>query len=347
MSLRARIAAAGSLAVAVTVVLAAVIVYLAVRAELRGNIDDALRQTAGRMLQSERAPLPGPGPEGVPFDRGSIPAPAAPFGGARGYVQLVTPQGDVLRPPGEQSRLPVDGRSLEIARTGTGEHLADRNVGSTELRVLTRGAGGGAVQVARPLTEVNDQLRGILLILVLVSAGGVALAALLGALVARTALAPIARFTRRTETVAADPDPSQRMEVVGRDELSRLAASFNATLDALERSVEAQRQLVADASHELRTPLASLRANVQVLEEADRLPAGELAALRADIVSELDELTALVADVVELARGAKSAAVVDDVRLDEIVAAGVERARGRAGEMAEIRGRARARGGGG
>ena len=164
---------------------------------------------------------------------------------------------------------------------------------------------------------------------------------------ARTALAPIARFTRRTEAVAADPDPSQRMEVVGSDELSRLAASFNATLDALERSVEAQRQLVADASHELRTPLASLRANVQVLEEADRLPAGELAALRADIVSELDELTALVADVVELARGAKSAAVVDDVRLDEIVAAGVERARGRAGELAEIQRRARARAGGG
>ena len=77
MSLRARIAAAGSLAVAVTVVLAAVIVYLAVRAELRGNIDDALRQTAGRMLQSERAPAAGTGlRRGCPFDRGSIPAPA-------------------------------------------------------------------------------------------------------------------------------------------------------------------------------------------------------------------------------------------------------------------------------
>ena len=137
--------------------------------------------------------------------------------------------------------------------------------------------------------------------------------------------------------MAADPDPSERMEVVGKDELSRLATSFNAMLDALELSVEAQRQLVADASHELRTPLASLRANVQVLEDADRLPAAELAALRADIVGELDELTALVADVVELARGAKAATVVDDVRLDEIVAAGVDRARGHAGETVEIR----------
>ena len=59
----------------------------------------------------------------------------------------------------------------------------------------------------------------------------------------------------------------------GDDELSRLARSFNATLDELERSVESQRQLVADASHELRTPIASLRANIQTLEEADRLPA--------------------------------------------------------------------------
>ncbi len=335
MSLRARIAAAGSLAVAVTVVLAALIVYLAVRAELRGNIDDALRQTADRITHVERPPLPGP--RGVPFDRDRIPTPAAPFGGAPGYVQLVTPEGNVLRPLGERSRLPVDGRSIQIARAGAGEHLTDRSAGGTELRVLTRGAGVGAVQVARPLTEVNDQLRGILLILVLVSAGGVALAAALGALVARTALGPIARFTRRTERVAADPDPSERMEVVGKDELSRLATSFNAMLDALELSVEAQRQLVADASHELRTPLASLRANVQVLEDADRLPAAELAALRADIVGELDELTALVADVVELARGAKAATVVDDVRLDEIVAAGVDRARGHAGETAEIR----------
>ena len=89
----------------------------------------------------------------------------------------------------------------------------------------------------------------------------------------------------------------------GSDELARLARSFNATLDALERSLPAQRQLIADASHELRTPIARLRANIQVLDEADRLPPAEQQSLRADIVDELDELTALVGDVVELARG--------------------------------------------
>jgi two-component system sensor histidine kinase MprB len=147
--------------------------------------------------------------------------------------------------------------------------------------------------------------------------------------VARAALAPIARFTTRTEKLTGSLDLSRRLEVQGADELARLAVSFNASLDALERSVDAQRHLIADASHELRTPLASLRANIQVLGEAERLPASEQAALRRDIVEELDELTALVADVVELARGAKREAATDDVRLDVLVQGALDRARRR------------------
>ena len=196
--------------------------------------------------------------------------------------------------------------------------------------------GQGAIQVARPLDEIDRQLDRIVIVLLVVGASGVALGAGLGAIVARTALAPVERFTRRTEELAADPDPSERIEVTGDDELARLAGSFNSTLDALERSVEAQRGLVADASHELRTPIASLRANIQTLEDADRLPEGERAALRADIVQELDELTALVADIVELARGAKPGEALDDVRVDEIAGAVVTRARARAGERVEF-----------
>jgi two-component system sensor histidine kinase MprB len=172
---------------------------------------------------------------------------------------------------------------------------------------------------------------------VVVGAGGIALAAGLGFGVARSALRPIAAFTRRTEALAGSPDVSQRIEVAGRDELGRLARSFNRTLDALEASVDAQRHLVADASHELRTPLASLRANVQVLEQADRLPPTERAALHADILQELDALTALVADVVELARGARPGEALDDVRLDELAASLVERTRRRAGDGVRFR----------
>jgi two-component system sensor histidine kinase MprB len=162
----------------------------------------------------------------------------------------------------------VQARAREIARAGEGEDLADVTADGVHVRVLSTAlpGGRGALQVARPLDEIDRQLEQIVLVLVLVGAAGIALGAGLGALVARTALAPVARFTKRSEELAADPDPSQRMEVSGRDELARLAASFNTTLDALERSVEAQRQLVADASHELRTPIASMRANIQTLE---------------------------------------------------------------------------------
>ena len=341
MSLRTRIAAAGTLAVGLTVLLAALAVYLGVRSELRGEIDESLGKVADLVQVRFEAPAPAPGAfnEGIPLERDRLRRRGEPFGGATGYVQLVTDSGSALPPPGVvRPRVPVDAIARRIARAGSGEELTDMTVGDTHLRVLTRGVeGGGAVQVARPLTEVDEQLAGILLVLVLVSAGGVALAAGLGVLVARTALAPIGRFTRGTEAVAADPDVSRRMEVgAADDELSRLARSFNATLDALERSVGAQRQLVADASHELRTPMASLRANIQTLEDADRLPTDERAALRADIVEELDELTALVADVVELARGSKPGVALDDVRLDEVVAAVVERTRSRAGERVEI-----------
>ncbi|MBN1530191.1 MAG: HAMP domain-containing histidine kinase [Thermoleophilaceae bacterium] len=334
MTLRTRIAAAGTLAVGVTILLAAVTVYVGVRAELRGEVDHALRDVAdGVQLRFAGPP---------PFDRGLLRRRAEPYGGATGYVQLVTNTGQALPPPGVvRARVPLDSDARDIAGRGSGEHLSDMTVGGTHLRVLTRGVpGGGAIQVARPLTEVDDQLGGILLVLALVSAGGVALAAGLGVLLARTALAPIGRFTSRTEAVAADPDVSRRIEVgEADDELSRLARSFNATLDELERSVESQRQLVADASHELRTPIASLRANIQTLDQAERLPPGDLTALRADIVEELDELTALVADVVELARGAKPGESLDDVRLDQVVEAAVERARARAGDRAEIRAR--------
>ena len=201
----------------------------------------------------------------------------------------------------------------------------------THLRVLTRGAGEqGAVQLARPLDEVDRQLDRVVLVLLLVGAAGVALGAALGALVARTALSPVASFTRRTEELAADGDTSQRIQTERTDELGRLARTFNTTLDALERSVEAQRHLVADASHELRTPIASLRANIQTLEHSERLPEAERASLRADILEELDELTSLVADIVELARGAKPGELVDDVRVDEIVEQVAARARARA-----------------
>ena len=341
MSLRTRIAAAAGLAVAVVVLVAAAAIYFGVRAELRGEVDRSLRERAGAIAQlagdrgGPEAGAGGPGPPGSgrPGERGrGFPSPRPePFGGPEGIAQLVLPSGRVLRPPGADEAVPVGARAREIARTGSGEYHNAATGKGTHLRVLTRGAGDrGAVQLARPLDEVDRQLDRVVLVLLLVGAAGVALGAALGALVARTALSPVASFTRRTEELAAEGDTSQRIHTERTDELGRLARTFNTTLDALERSVEAQRHLVADASHELRTPIASLRANIQTLEHADRLPEAERASLREDILLELDELTSLVADIVELARGTKPGELVDDVRVDEIVEQVVARARARA-----------------
>jgi two-component system sensor histidine kinase MprB len=225
---------------------------------------------------------------------------------------------------------------MAVARSGHGSFLSDSHVGSTQLRVLTAGVGGrGAVQIALPLTQVDDALRHQLVLLVVIAAAGIALAALLGVLVARTALAPIARFTRQTERIAANPErlERERVDVHGGDELARLAQTFNRTLDALEQSVQAQRNLVADASHELRTPIATIRANLQLMRDEELLSPEDREALRADVIEELDDLTGLVGDVVELARGSKLSAAPGEVRVDEIVSAAVERARRRSPEL--------------
>ncbi len=378
MTLRTRIAAVAGVSVALAVAAVAVGLYVAVSTDLRGEVDKGLRERARPFAQSPpgggggrsgevggaegpgppplfggEPPPVGPGPGGGDggLGEGGLPSSVqpAPFGGASGYVQFVAANGTVRVPGGQGSspaQIPTTAQDRAIARRGSGSSLSDRTVRGVKLRVLTQGLDTrGAVMVARPLGEVNSELNRLVLILAIVGAVGIALAAGLGAVVARVALAPVRRFTARTETLTEESalrgsslDLSRRLEVEGADELGRLAESFNRTLDALERSIDSQRRLVADAGHELRTPIASLRANIQVLGEAQRLPAAEQESLRADIVGELDELTALVADVVELARGTSSEGrQADEVRLDAIVAAAIEKAGRRGGVCFEQR----------
>jgi two-component system, OmpR family, sensor histidine kinase MprB len=319
VTLGRRLALVAGLAVTLAVAGVAIALYLAVRSELRGEVDDSLRERAAvatKIFSAQRQPPRRP----------ALPTPR--FGGAAGYLQIVKRDGSVQPPPGGgQPRLPVDDRVRRVAAGEERSFLTDRTVAGTHLRVLTAPTAQGAVEIARPLTEVDRVLDRLLLVLALVAVGGVALAVTLGAAVARAALAPVSRFTRRTEELAHDPDISHRLDVVGRDELARLASTYNATLEALERAVKSQRQLVADASHELRTPLASLRANFELLRRDVQLPPAEREGLLCDVVEQLDELTALVTDIVELAEDSRPPEHLDDVRLDEIVSQVVDRAR--------------------
>ncbi len=345
MSLRARMGFAAGAAVALAVIAVAVSAYAGMRSELRGQVDQSLQTLRNQVLHGPGGGQGGPGGSGLPgggfgeppgvrdeglgIDQRNGPG----FGGPRGIVTLIYRDGGTYSPQGQQDQIPVDASMKAFAAKGRGSHYTEVHAGTTHLRVLLTGLGAdGALAVALPLTDVDHALSSQLLLLVLIAAGGIALAALLGMLVARTALAPIARFTRQTESIAADTDwiGHERLDVVGNDELARLARTFNTTLDALERSVEAQRNLVADASHELRTPIASLRANLQLLHDEALLSPEDREALRMDMIEELDDLTALVSDVVELARGTKTGGEPGDVRVDAIVADAVERTRRRA-----------------
>jgi two-component system sensor histidine kinase MprB len=229
---------------------------------------------------------------------------------------------------GSSRGLPVTSTTLEVA---AGEHDAfseDLQLDGSHLRVLTERVGPGlAVQVARSLDEVDDTLARLGLILGAVVVVGAALAALLGRAVSGTAVAPVARLTDAAEHVTRTRDLGRRIEAPGRrDELDRLATSFNAMLAELEQAVAAQRQLVADASHELRTPLTSLRTNIEVLARPNGLPESDRRRLLSDVIAQLDELGGLVGGLVDLAREGEPEAE-REVRLDHLVETVVARAR--------------------
>src|SRR5206468_8802173 len=152
------------------------------------------------------------------------------------------------------------------------------------------------------------------------------LSIVLGSWIAESALAPVRRLTQTAEDVARTRDLSVRLPEDGTDEIARLGAAFNQMLVALDNSLAAQRRLVADASHEFRTPLTSIRANAELLERG-RVHEDEQNAVARAVVDQVDELDGLVTDLIELALDGEAATRFEDVRLDELVAAEVERMR--------------------
>ena len=316
MTFRARLALVAAAAVALAVVVASVVVYFVVRSELYSPIDDDLIQTA-RVVQE----APPDDVERALFHLHSK------LGGVTDYFQVVKPDGSAILPLGKTVKLPVNDRDLAVSRGEASTALRDVTVEDTHLRMITFPVGGVAVQAIRSLTEVDHTLARIKNFLILIGGLGIAFAAALGMLVARAALAPVRRLTTATETVTETGDLSQRIDDRGSDELSRLATSFNSMLAALEDSTRAQRQLVADASHELRTPMTSLRTNIEVLASERELPPGERERLLDDVVEQLGEMTTLIAELIDLARGEDQQGEAEEVRLDLLTADAVERAR--------------------
>jgi two-component system sensor histidine kinase MprB len=336
VSLRRRITLVGAAAVAVAVVLACTVAYVAVRGELLGQVDEQLRQQGSTIQRFARA-IGTPGARPPAARRFGQLAPQE--GGPLAYVQALRADGtprDDLTPAGSYS-VPVDAVDREVATGRRQTALRDETAGDVRLRILTVSLGDyGAVQLARPLNTIDALLGRLRLVLLAVCLGGVGLAVILARAVTRRVTAPLRTVTDAVDHIAETHDLARRITVTADDEVGELAKRFNGMLDqltvsreALAGSVTAQRQLVADASHELRTPITSLRTNLEVLIEEQREPLASesRARLLADLLDQTEELSALVADVIELARGDVEPSAVEDVRLDEVTAAAVEHAR--------------------
>ncbi len=275
-------------------------------------------------------------------------------------VQIVTPNGAVLYASDEP--LPVARGDIAVANGRDRRHRSDVSADGVRLRVLTVPvASVGALMVASPLDEVDENVEGLRNALAAVAAIGVGGAGLLGFLVAGRAIRPVRRLTDAARNVARTQDLDQPIEFERDDELGELAHSFNAMLEALAMSRAQQHRLITDAGHELRTPLTSIRTNIELLARAEQPPesghspqAGHLpaagpsggdsgaasagpAGLNADdrrqmlddVQFELDQLTELVNELVELATDRRSQGEPERVDLAGLAVSVVERHRRR------------------
>ena len=312
MSLRTRLILGTACGLSLSICAGFVAAYLVIRSQLHGEIDRALKNerrswsTSPGKHPCSRRPDLAPSPDRHPSS-------AVPPATSRSSAER-----DRSRSPGESVRLPTGGARAVAAGTAPAvlRRRDRRRHARAHLHRPPRQRHGRADR--RPLTEVDNTLARIRLLLLLLASITIAGAAAAGMVVARAILRPVQRLTEDAEQIAATGDLGERTDERRSDELGRLARAFNTMLDTLARSISAQRQLVADASHELRTPLASARANLELVELHDSLPAEERRRLLAEAGGELREMTNLVEELLELARVDAHIPETRPVRLDHL-----------------------------
>ena len=288
MSLRWKIAIAVGAMAALATLAVGLLSYRLARDRMYAEIDVSLTEAVANVRGTD--PIPdwertGPGP-------------------AFYQAQLLGPDGSVRRStspawrPDDSARSVVGDPRRSIVDTVT--------IGSTRYRVRTTGLSDGAVQIARPLTEVDRVLGSfrtrILVLVVLVTAT----ATLLGSLIAERVTATLRRLTSAADTVRSTGRFDVNVSATGNDEVSRLSVAFGSMLESLDRSRAEQRRLVEDAGHELRTPLTSVRTNLDVLRRYPELPDDERAKIVDDLHGEVEEMVELVDEIVIVAAGVAS-----------------------------------------
>ncbi len=327
MSLRTRLTVIVAVIVAVAVVGGAYAAQLSAHDALQSETDKFLHDRAAEIVSH---PPGGDGGFGAPTDNDrDNHRPNYEFDAVQ---QIIDRNGTVTDSLPGQPSLPIDAEDRAIARDLSASRYRDVTVSGQEYRMITASlSGGGAVQIAREVSETDDVLDVLRNRLVIIALAGIAFAALAAWLVMRRATRPIVRLTDTAEHIAATQDLTTPIPVKGDDEVGRLAASFNTMLIALDTSREQQRRLVVDASHELRTPLTAVRTNIDFLGHATTLDADERAQLIAETRLELDELTNLVTEMVDLATDVRSEEPVEPVVLADVAQDVATRFRRRSG----------------
>jgi two-component system sensor histidine kinase MprB len=312
LSFRLRLTLLVAAAVAASAIAAAAVMYVMVQGRLLTEFDGTLQDTANS------ARVLGPRPD----DR---------FGGRPGgtlllsgrpdiFAQIVDSAGNVTSADGPAALGLVTSEIKAVASGQRSESYVDVTIDNKHWRAYAIPLGPGrALELARPLTEIDAALASTRFALVGLALAAAVLGAALAAIIARTALRPVAKLTATVEEVTKTRDLSRRVAAQGRDELSRLGTSFDAMLGQLETSLRSQRQLVADASHELRTPLTSLRTNLELLERGQPTDPIERQQLLGDLVSQIERLTTLVGDLIEVAREEETPMPFEELQLDEVV----------------------------
>ena len=265
------------------------------------------------------------------------------------YVQLLNGRGDVVAYPPN-----LAGGGLPVPATSRQAIAEDRRIFDTipvagadaNVRLLTvpiHQPGStdvvGAVQVGESLAPLGSTMAAVGGLLLSAGLAALALAVVVGWLLTRSALSPVARITATARHIAATGDYRQRLQVtrprLGQgDELFFLAATFNDMIARLEHLLDSQRRLLADTSHELRNPITVIRGNLSVLRR-DSVPD----AVRREAVFEAEEEAArmgrLVSDLLLLARadaGEAPSLRSEPVDLAELASEVVEQMRPQAGQ---------------
>ena len=221
-------------------------------------------------------------------------------------------------------------RTRDTATGSEGPFFEDAHVADTHVRIYTvpTNQPGFALQIARPLNEVDRALSRISRLLLLIALGGIGLAALLGLGVARAVLAPVRRLTEAAEDVSETRDLSRRIDV----ERQRRALPARGDVQHDARGARGLRRARSGSSSRTRRTSCARRSRAcartsKCWRATDALPPGEREKLLHDVTEQLGEMTALIAELVELARGDEAPSEPEDVRLDLVTTEAIERTR--------------------